>query len=300
MSPLSWILGEINGFRDATDAPIMIREDAVRLVSAFFLALMAAGLMVSVGILAHLRARPVNWADRVQELGRRPWTWNHAVGAAFALICLHALIIGGVRWFSSSAAGVEAGVLMVAQTLVFHWAILALVVVSLVRRRLSSREAFGWELRRLPRDLAHGFIFYLGAMPLVIFYTWLYQLVLRYLGYPPRIQEVLRILLGDAAPGLRVYFVIVGVVLAPLAEEILFRGIGLPLLLRRMGALPAVTLLSLFFAVLHFHVPAIMPLFLISAAFSIAYLYSGSIVVPIVMHALFNAVNLGIMRALSG
>ncbi len=279
--------------------PRMMPEDTVRLISAFFLAIMAAGLIVSVGMLAHLRARPISWAERAREIARRPWTWNDALGATFVLALLHALIIGGIRLFGSGTAGIEGGTLMVAQTLVFHWAILAFIAVSLVRRRLSLREAFGWELRRLPVDVAQGLFFYLAAMPLVIFYTWLYQTALRYLGYPPQMQDVLRFLLGDTAPGLRLYFVLVGVVLAPISEEMLFRGFGLPLLARKIGVAPAVVLLSLFFAALHLNLPAFMPLFLISAAFSVAYLYTGSIAVPVVMHALFNAVNLGIMQALS-
>ena len=87
----------------------------------------------------------------------------------------------------------------------------------------------------------------------------------------------------------------VGIVLAPVSEELLFRGIGLPLLIRRIGVWPAVCLLSLFFAALHLHIPSLIPLFLIGAAFSLAYLYTGAIAVPIAMHVIFNAVNIGLM-----
>lgn len=277
----------------------MLPEDTVRLVGAFFLALMAGGLLVSLGLLAHLRARPVDWTARARELARRPWTWGDGVGLALALAVLHLIILMAVRVWGVGAGGVEAGALMVAQTLVFHWAILLLVVVALVRRRRSAREAFGWDWRRAPWHAALGMLFYLGAMPLVLFYTGVYQWTLRRLGYQPQLQDVLRLLMGENVAALRAYLVLVGIVLAPVSEELLFRGIALPLLIRRLGVWPAVFALSLFFAALHLHLPSLAPLFLIGTAFSLAYLYTGAIAVPIAMHALFNAVNISLMFLLS-
>jgi membrane protease YdiL (CAAX protease family) len=42
-----------------------------------------------------------------------------------------------------------------------------------------------------------------------------------------------------------------------------------------------------------------MPLFVIAVAFSLAYIYSGSIVVPMVMHGLFNGVNVAMLMILT-
>ena len=89
-----------------------------------------------------------------------------------------------------------------------------------------------------------------------------------------------------------------GVALAPVAEELFFRGLALPLLARRIGVAPAVAAVSGVFALLHFHVPSLAPLFVIGSAFSVAYLATGSLAVPIAMHAVFNAVNLGVLYLL--
>jgi len=71
--------------------------------------------------------------------------------------------------------------------------------------------------------------------------------------------------------------------------------LGLPLLAFRVGMGPAVAVISLLFAGIHLHLASLVPLFLISVAFSLAYLYSESILVPVVMHGLFNGVNVGLM-----
>lgn len=295
MAPIPALL-QLAAPSGAVEAAPMAREEAARLALALFAAVMAGGLAVSIGLLAQLRARPVDWAARAREMARRPWDWNHGAGAAFVILALQAAVQAFVLLFGGGAF--EESALMVAQTLVFHWAILLLVALSLVRRRVSLAAAFGWRAGAAPRHAGLALLLYLGAMPLVIFYTWVYRALLLQFGYRQEMQDVLRIVLGERTPALRAYFAAVGIALAPISEELLFRGIGLPLFVRRFGAWRGVALLSLLFAALHFHVPSFVPLLLIGAAFSLAYLYSGSITVPIVMHAVFNAVNLGLMLLL--
>jgi hypothetical protein len=82
---------------------------------------------------------------------------------------------------------------------------------------------------------------------------------------------------------------------APVVEELTFRGIMFPALARRMPAMLAICITSLVFASLHFEVQLIGPLFVIAVAFALGYLYSGSIIVPMVMHLLFNSVTLGVL-----
>jgi membrane protease YdiL (CAAX protease family) len=88
---------------------------------------------------------------------------------------------------------------------------------------------------------------------------------------------------------------ILAAVLAPVFEECLFRGILLPLLARRLGTGAAVLLSSVAFASIHFHLPSLVPLCVVAVGFSLGYLYAGSLWVPIVMHALFNGVNLSLL-----
>ena len=97
-------------------------------------------------------------------------------------------------------------------------------------------------------------------------------------------------------PGVQVYLFAVAIVVAPIAEELLFRGIAFPWMTKRVGVRPAMFLVSLLFAAIHMHVGSLVPLFVISIAFCLAYAYSGSLFVPIIMHSLFNAVNLSIVH----
>ena len=43
---------------------------------------------------------------------------------------------------------------------------------------------------------------------------------------------------------------------------------------------------------LHLHLPSLLPLFLLACVLTLAYELSGSLLVPMAMHALFNAITL--------
>jgi len=87
---------------------------------------------------------------------------------------------------------------------------------------------------------------------------------------------------------------------APVAEEVLYRGLGHDLL-RRLGLAPwsIIGVVSLLFALAHASVataPALAGLFVLGLALGWSRERSGSLLAPIIGHALFNAVNLWLAR----
>jgi membrane protease YdiL (CAAX protease family) len=140
-----------------------------------------------------------------------------------------------------------------------------------------------------------GLIFYLAILPLVFFSSFVYQGILTVTGYPPTLQDIAVLLTGENAWWVRLYMLFMAVILAPLFEECVFRGLLLPLMARRLGVGPGIFLSSLIFASIHAHLPSMVPLFVVAVGFSMGYLYSGSLWVPVTMHALFNGVNLGLL-----
>src|ERR1700736_1169828 len=82
------------------------------------------------------------------------------------------------------------------------------------------------------------------------------------------------------------------VAVAPGVEEFLFRFFIYGVLKRYFGRLLGVIFSALLFAAVHAHLPSFAPLFVLGSCFAIAYEWSGSILVPMMMHALFNAITL--------
>jgi uncharacterized protein len=106
-------------------------------------------------------------------------------------------------------------------------------------------------------------------------------------------------LLSDVtAGGLTTLFAVVAaVVMAPLVEEVVFRGVLFQGLKRRIGLWPGALVSGLLFAVVHVEVQ--QPLYssafvLLGLLFAWTMHRFGSLLVPIVAHAAFNAVSVGL------
>ena len=94
--------------------------------------------------------------------------------------------------------------------------------------------------------------------------------------------------------------VLVGVacVVAPLCEEIFFRGFLYPSIRDRFGVTGGVVASSLVFAMVHPGLPNQMATFVLGVAFCLVYERAGTLVAPVVAHAIFNAIQLAFVFAL--
>lgn len=108
-----------------------------------------------------------------------------------------------------------------------------------------------------------------------------------------------QVLTGDIAetPLQLALAVVAAVVLAPLAEELIFRGLLHRSLRVRMRIVPATIISSVLFAVVHVDVAlsqplALVGLTLVGAVMAIAYERTGSLLVPVIIHATHNAVTI--------
>jgi len=90
---------------------------------------------------------------------------------------------------------------------------------------------------------------------------------------------------------LKLYLGFFTVVVAPLGEELLFRGVLYPTL--RNVTHPAVALwgTSLFFAAIHLNVMTFVPLTVLALVLTRLYQQTGNILAPFITHALFNFAN---------
>ena len=284
-------------------AAIAAHSTRLLLMGAAAAAMLIAGLVLDVVLLGRAAGtKPLIFRLRLDAVRARPWT---ALDAALLLLVFLGvnlwvgLMVAGVRQFGGVPADRLAGIALVAQTLLVPLATVAVAAAVLRRRGVSWGEACGWSAAPWLPQVRQAVVFYLAALPPVLLSSLAYLSVLVRLGYPVDGQDVIRLLADPSQPlWLLVYLTVLAVTVAPFAEELLFRGILLPALLKRAAPWSAIVFVSLFFAGLHLHVPAVVPLFVLAMAFSLAYVATGSLLVPMIMHALFNAVSLAVLFGL--
>jgi membrane protease YdiL (CAAX protease family) len=260
-----------------------------------------AGLGIDLWLLARIPALRATLSARAAEMRRTPWSWREALRLGLLALLLNQaafLVIRVVEYLSGSDAA------SVSMAMLFQTAWIPLCFVVLVRSMLRRRgatwtSAFGLAPRRAPRELARAFFLLLALLPPLVLAGAIAQFVLTRFKIPLDRQFVLDLLIDPEQPvWLRTYLCLAAVTVAPVVEELAFRGIVLPALARRGRWVLAAGACALLFAAAHFNAASLLPLLVLALGLSLAYLASGSLWLPIFMHALFNAFSLAALLLL--
>lgn len=181
---------------------------------------------------------------------------------------------------------------------------LALMAAPLLILHLLLRgrqgPAGGW-LQWRWRPLAGALIQASGAllmvMPLVALASWLLSLVW---SEPGGSNPLLELVFHS---GDRVALLCLGLtatVLAPLFEETLFRGVLLPVLGQRLGALGAVLASAALFALAHLSLGELVPLFVLGVGLGLLRWRTGRLAPGVFMHGFWNALTFINLISLAG
>lgn len=154
------------------------------------------------------------------------------------------------------------------------------------------------------RKLIRCLVLFLLTMPCVLLVNLVWNLLLtglKTVGLPidDQPQEVVTLIAEVHSILPLIGFFILAVILAPLAEELVFRGAIYGFLKRRFSRWLALILSATAFALLHANLASFLPLLFLGIVLALVYEASGNIRVPILLHALFNAHQLFILILIS-
>ncbi|MBI4260050.1 MAG: CPBP family intramembrane metalloprotease [Actinobacteria bacterium] len=219
---------------------------------------------------------------------RATWRWWEAIPVFATSFLAAGLVVAGAFAFVP-----EGGWRDVAVLVIFPLALAATVALWFRGLHRSSWRALGLPDRPV-RDLAWGAV---GGAAIYMVATMVGALVSglieRTAGRAPDVEQLPEALSGPqwAVAGFA------AIVLAPVAEELFFRGLLFGALRGRMPFLPAAAISAVVFAATHFQPDAFSYLLLASVilvvGLGLALIYErrGSLLAPILAHALFNAVG---------
>jgi membrane protease YdiL (CAAX protease family) len=170
----------------------------------------------------------------------------------------------------------------------FSLFIVFFVAAFLKLRGIDIDWLAGFSRITLKRALSTAVVLLLAATPLILLAEALTQ---NAFGGSSR-QEIVDLFNTSGTIGQRVAIIVLAVVVAPISEEFIFRFFIYGVVRRYFGVAIALVFNSLLFAAAHVHLPSAVPLFVLGSCFTLAYEWSGSILVCMAMHALFNSVQL--------
>jgi membrane protease YdiL (CAAX protease family) len=187
-------------------------------------------------------------------------------------------------------------------------AIAAIVVIIFLARASFARrlKGFGLNVKTIHKDFLAAFVNLLTVWPLVMA-TIILTIFFGKLIYGPDFQmqqhEELELITAYQQLPLRILIVVLAVVIAPLLEEMLFRGlfqttirsileIRNPKFGGQNGAWLSILISSVLFVMVHANAGHWPALFVLAVCLGYAYEKSGSLFRPIFIHSFFNAVTI--------
>jgi uncharacterized protein len=203
-----------------------------------------------------------------------PWkAIDNWLGVAL-LVVIDAILIVVVLQGLGAQLAQSAGIVLI------ELAYLLPVVVILAWRRISWKHlgfgSFDW------KTLGLGCGLLIGGYILIL----LHNGILMILGVDTQGEAILKIFASLDSP---VWFLIVAVIVAPLVEEIFFRGFLFQGFRQKYGWLGATLLSSAIFAAAHLDLVSLIPTFILGVVLAYTYHKSNSVWPGIVLHFLVNA-----------
>lgn len=246
-------------------------------IPALFL---AAGVYIYVALVRQISVRAVDPSIPPA----RDFGWPEAVLATlFALLFLRGLAVSATHDVNriQNRDLIEGAILSIG-LLVFIAGFLWVRGFDLNLLGGFSRIGFG-------RAVATGTILLLAAYPLVLLGEVVTQKFSR--GNLEK-QGIVELFNASSTLEQRIAIILLAVTIAPLAEEFFFRFFFYGVLRRYFGRTVGIVVSGLLFAAVHAHLPSFAPLFVLGMCLAIAYEWSGSLLVSMTMHALFNSLAL--------
>lgn len=222
------------------------------------------------------------------------WSEERMTVRAIGVVTLIYAGLAGIamaqRFVDEPMPGTEALQLAIT-TLSFQGAVLILVRRLVQEHGLNWQHAFGVG-RQWPRAVAIGFMSAVSILPV----TWGLRVIsvkaMGWLGLDPSVQHAVDIFSLTDAVSDRIVLGVAALVIAPVAEELLFRGVMYPALRGFGFGRWAFWITAAVFSLIHFDLATFLPLFAFACLLNVLYDRTGNLLACVAAHATFNAVNL--------
>jgi uncharacterized protein len=226
-------------------------------------------------------------------LSEKPWKLRGLMRLLFCMMFCMAFMImvaGLFQHFTGAKPDDNSTPVLILSTLALDGSILVAIFVFLRFEHLTWTEAFGFKTPGLWRAVMWGIIVALCFTPIGQKMNDLCQRTIEWCIGKAAASEQAVESLQKTTPGFsRVYLIFFAIVIAPVAEEIFFRGILYPTIKQLGFPRTALWGTSLLFAAIHLNFSAFLPLVLFAAILAVLYEKTNNLLSCIIAHSIFNA-----------
>jgi membrane protease YdiL (CAAX protease family) len=229
-------------------------------------------------------------------LSVKPWRTEAVIFFALAqvsFVLLGALAIGllqkiGVSGFKGDN---DFGNILLG-TVTFQGATWILMAIFFRLHGMGLSEGLGLKKKNLLRSLALALVVFLLVLPVAYGLGQASTMLMEKMHWTPKDEAAVTLVTEASSRASAIYLGFFAVVLAPVAEEFIFRGMLFPFVKQLGFPKTAWIGVSLLFALIHLTPAYFVPLFVLALALTWLYEKTDNLLAPIFAHALFNAVGI--------
>lgn len=171
---------------------------------------------------------------------------------------------------------------------------MSVIAVIIMARRAGPVQWLGLRWKEWPWVLL--------IAPATVVGMWVFFALLQGLGYSElmerlgveKVQETVTVFQSAKDPAMLILMAFAAVVVAPICEEVVFRGYLYPAAKRFAGPWVAAVCTALMFSAAHGSMSALLPLFVFGLVLVALYEFTGSIWAPVAVHFVFNAATVAV------
>ncbi|MBN2190270.1 MAG: CPBP family intramembrane metalloprotease [Candidatus Aureabacteria bacterium] len=227
------------------------------------------------------------------QLGPVPWGVSLSMSLLFLLIFLtlsFQVLFGSLlkSGFIREIPSMTAQMLMSELIIIFVIGVFSVVVY----KRYYWKLAALFETKKIREGIIYGVLAYVGFYPLYMLLSKITAVIAEYFGFQLKIQAVVSSIKDIKSLWELLSYILFIVFIAPIIEEIFFRGILYRGCKRFLGVAGASLLSAFLFSAVHMNLLSFLPIFGLGIAFCHIYEKTGSIYSSIIFHAIHNALGL--------
>ncbi len=269
-------------------------------IIVFFIAVGLFLLLIALASLVCFLYAIINWSKAERSFRFAPPQPGGGIYLETFVVFLMSFL--GMLAISSIAAKFIGPSSAAVLSLVLQWGVLLTILWPLARgvHAKDWRAQVGWHTGEgVAREIVMGLFGYLAGLPLLagaLIVTLILTLIVQQFLPEGAGANKIADLIGAGGPLELVLLFVLATVWAPVVEETIFRGGVFRHFRGRLGMVGAAFLTAFLFGVMHgYAFYALAPVISIGLIFSFIREWRGSIIGPVVAHALHNATTLGIV-----
>ena len=230
-------------------------------------------------------------------LTHKPWNPESLLwlGCTFMLALSPGAVVAGL-FADGSVAQMAANITVLPVAILVSIIVWFQVTHRVYRSPIWLADTFGFNRKNTGRCLMLGLVTGLGLVLISMVLALLTSQLIHALGDQAEPQKLVTLIAEEYSKkeNIRtlIFFVVMAVVVAPIAEEILFRGILYPAIKQigypRLAAIGT----ALLFALFHVNLLTFASLTVVALGLIALYEFTDNLLAPITAHAVFNASNL--------